>query len=43
MIELLRLVRRDYGGAIPYLHSVCVCADEIGQLRDSLVEQDKRA
>ena len=43
MIELLRLVRRDYGGVVPYLRSIGVSADEIDQLRDSLVEQEKRA
>ena len=38
MIQLLRIVRRDYGGAIPYLQSVGVTAEEIDRLRGSFVE-----
>ena len=38
MIELLRLVRRDYGGVIPYLHSIGVTAGDLERLRQSLVE-----
>ena len=38
MIELLRLVRLEYGGVTAYLRSVGVTADEIDQLRLGLVE-----
>ena len=38
MIELLRLVRQEYGGVIPYLCSVGVTAEDIERLRLSLVE-----
>lgn len=38
MIELLRLVRRDYGGVTPYLRSVGVTAEGVAGLRYSLVE-----
>lgn len=38
MIELLRIVRRDYGGVTPYLHSIGVNAEETERLRQRLVE-----
>ena len=43
MIELLRIVRRDYGGVAPYLHSVGVTAEEMNRIRQSLVQLDKDA
>ncbi len=43
MLELLRLVRRDYGGVASYLSSIGVTAEEINRIRDTLVDQDKHA
>ena len=37
MIELLRLVRRDYGGVVAYLHTVGITTDQIEGIRGSLV------
>ena len=38
MIELLRLVRRDYGGVTQYLLSVGVTVEEIDRIRGSFVD-----
>lgn len=38
MIELLRIVRKSYGGVTGYLRSIGVTAEEIERLRLSLVE-----
>ena len=38
MIELRRLVRRDYGGVTAYLRSVGVTTDEIALIRQSLAD-----
>ena len=38
MIELLRLVRREYGGVTSYLHSIGVTAREINRIRDILLD-----
>ena len=38
MLNLLYLVRRDYGGATSYLRCIGVSAEEIDKIRDSLVQ-----
>ena len=38
MLYTLQLLRRDYGGARSYLRSAGVTTDEIGAIRDSLIE-----
>ena len=37
MMELLRLVRRDYGGVVAYLHTVGITTDQIEGIRGTLV------
>ena len=38
MLKLLHLVRRDYGSVISYLRNAGVTAEEIDEIRDSLIE-----
>ena len=38
MLELLRLLRRDYGSVTSYLRSIGVTVGEIEEIRDSLIE-----